>query len=267
MLLSISVQGVLFFLDVNECSYAELNACPEKSSCVNLEGHYSCHPQHQHTGVTPRQLSPRKEGKKCRSHLGKYWGCSCRTLCSFTGGTCWDFWNTSSPSPPVRRKYHINLLPISDWNAGYLFHSPLLFHLFHPQVSSLTCQNLLPPDPDCFSEQVTCCQCTSPASWETINGIISTIFFFPVLTAAQTRWWYDPTPGCCAAAEPSAASSWSLALAEIIPCGTSSAKYTCSPQTSMGLLIGFKLMRLITACRFDALVRKQFLNPLISKLR
>ncbi|NWW18387.1 UROL1 protein, partial [Falcunculus frontatus] len=50
--------------DVNECSYAEFNACPEKSSCVNLEGHYSCHPQHEHARVIPHQLSPRKEGKK-----------------------------------------------------------------------------------------------------------------------------------------------------------------------------------------------------------
>ncbi|NWT80780.1 UROL1 protein, partial [Lanius ludovicianus] len=47
--------------DVNECSYAEFNACPEKSSCVNLEGHYSCHPQYQRAGVIPHQLSPRKE--------------------------------------------------------------------------------------------------------------------------------------------------------------------------------------------------------------
>ncbi|KAF2985341.1 hypothetical protein EK904_001751 [Melospiza melodia maxima] len=48
--------------DVNECSYAEFNACPEKSSCVNLEGYYSCHPQHGHATVTPHWLSPRKEG-------------------------------------------------------------------------------------------------------------------------------------------------------------------------------------------------------------
>ncbi|NWV57233.1 UROL1 protein, partial [Daphoenositta chrysoptera] len=47
--------------DVNECSYAEFNACPEKSSCVNLEGHYSCHPQQEHARVIPHQLSPRKE--------------------------------------------------------------------------------------------------------------------------------------------------------------------------------------------------------------
>ncbi|XP_058681607.1 uromodulin-like 1 [Ammospiza caudacuta] len=47
--------------DVNECSYAEFNACPEKSSCVNLEGYYSCHPQHGHATVTPHWLSPRKE--------------------------------------------------------------------------------------------------------------------------------------------------------------------------------------------------------------
>ncbi|NXR21102.1 UROL1 protein, partial [Cinclus mexicanus] len=47
--------------DVNECSYAEFNACPEKSSCVNLEGYYSCHPQHEHATVIPLWLSPRKE--------------------------------------------------------------------------------------------------------------------------------------------------------------------------------------------------------------
>ncbi|NWR21124.1 UROL1 protein, partial [Emberiza fucata] len=47
--------------DVNECSYAEFNACPEKSSCVNLEGYYSCHPQHEHATVLPPWLSPRKE--------------------------------------------------------------------------------------------------------------------------------------------------------------------------------------------------------------
>ncbi|XP_071287218.1 uromodulin-like 1 [Agelaius tricolor] len=47
--------------DVNECSYAEFNACPEKSSCVNLEGYYSCHPQHEHATVIPPWLSPRKE--------------------------------------------------------------------------------------------------------------------------------------------------------------------------------------------------------------
>ncbi|XP_041343711.1 uromodulin-like 1 [Pyrgilauda ruficollis] len=47
--------------DVNECSYAEFNACPEKSSCVNLEGSYSCHPQHDHGTVIPHWLSPRKE--------------------------------------------------------------------------------------------------------------------------------------------------------------------------------------------------------------
>ncbi|NWS01799.1 UROL1 protein, partial [Motacilla alba] len=47
--------------DVNECSYAEFNACPEKSSCVNREGYYSCHPQHEHAAVSPHWLSPRKE--------------------------------------------------------------------------------------------------------------------------------------------------------------------------------------------------------------
>ncbi|RMC06184.1 hypothetical protein DUI87_15614 [Hirundo rustica rustica] len=47
--------------DVDECSYAEFNACPEKSSCVNLEGYYSCHPQHEHATAIPHWLSPREE--------------------------------------------------------------------------------------------------------------------------------------------------------------------------------------------------------------
>ncbi|NXU40275.1 UROL1 protein, partial [Drymodes brunneopygia] len=47
--------------DVNECSYAEFNACPERSSCVNLEGYYSCHPQHEPATGIPHQLSPREE--------------------------------------------------------------------------------------------------------------------------------------------------------------------------------------------------------------
>ncbi|XP_009559169.2 uromodulin-like 1 [Cuculus canorus] len=48
--------------DVNECSYAEFNACPEKNTCINLEGYYSCNPQHEHAHVNPHQLSTRKEG-------------------------------------------------------------------------------------------------------------------------------------------------------------------------------------------------------------
>ncbi|NXU50347.1 UROL1 protein, partial [Turnix velox] len=47
--------------DVNECSHIEFNACPEKDICVNLEGYYSCDPQHEHADVNPDQLSPRKE--------------------------------------------------------------------------------------------------------------------------------------------------------------------------------------------------------------
>ncbi|XP_057260971.1 uromodulin-like 1 [Pezoporus wallicus] len=48
--------------DVNECSYVGFNACPEKNTCVNLEGYYSCDPQHGHADVIPHQLSRRKEG-------------------------------------------------------------------------------------------------------------------------------------------------------------------------------------------------------------
>ncbi|NXN75674.1 UROL1 protein, partial [Himantopus himantopus] len=47
--------------DVNECSHVAFNACPEKNTCVNLEGFYSCDPQHEHADVNPHQLSPRKE--------------------------------------------------------------------------------------------------------------------------------------------------------------------------------------------------------------
>ncbi|NXE23524.1 UROL1 protein, partial [Ardeotis kori] len=47
--------------DVNECSYAEFNACPEKNTCVNLEGYYSCDPQHEHMDVSTHQLSTGKE--------------------------------------------------------------------------------------------------------------------------------------------------------------------------------------------------------------
>ncbi|NXX49485.1 UROL1 protein, partial [Tricholaema leucomelas] len=55
--------------DVNECSYAEFNACPKKNTCVNLEGYYSCAPQHAHVDIMQQQLSQRKEGKKpVRNH-------------------------------------------------------------------------------------------------------------------------------------------------------------------------------------------------------
>lgn len=145
MLLSTSVQGVFLFIDVNECSYVEFNACPEKNTCVNLEGYYSCDPQHGHADVIPHQLSRRKEGRKRRSHLGKYWECFCRTLWPIPGITC-KAKISGAPgalSPSVGRRCHTcQLLAISDWNAVYLFHGSLLFLLSYPQLSSLTCQNL-----------------------------------------------------------------------------------------------------------------------------
>ncbi|XP_021261993.1 uromodulin-like 1 isoform X2 [Numida meleagris] len=48
--------------DVDECSYAEFNACPEQNTCVNLEGYYSCSPEHQEAYASPHQLSTRKDG-------------------------------------------------------------------------------------------------------------------------------------------------------------------------------------------------------------
>lgn len=104
MLLSISVQVMFLFSDVNECSYAEFNACPKKNTCVNLEGYYICAPQHAHADIMQHQLSQRKEGKKhsispwkilrmplqdsviyCRSHLhGKgFWSVQCSSFCSW----------------------------------------------------------------------------------------------------------------------------------------------------------------------------------------
>ncbi|NWH72143.1 UROL1 protein, partial [Piaya cayana] len=50
--------------DVDECSHAEFNACPEKNTCINLEGYYSCDPQREHAHFNPHQLSTRKEGRK-----------------------------------------------------------------------------------------------------------------------------------------------------------------------------------------------------------
>ncbi|KFU91747.1 Uromodulin-like 1, partial [Chaetura pelagica] len=55
--------------DVNECSYAEFNACPENSTCINLEGYYSCNPQHEHADVNPQRLSTSKEDpSEVRNH-------------------------------------------------------------------------------------------------------------------------------------------------------------------------------------------------------
>ncbi|NXU76569.1 UROL1 protein, partial [Oreotrochilus melanogaster] len=55
--------------DVNECSYGELNTCPEKNTCINLEGYYSCDPQHEHANVNPHQLRTQKEDpSELRNH-------------------------------------------------------------------------------------------------------------------------------------------------------------------------------------------------------
>lgn len=150
------------------------------------------------------------------------------------------------------------------WKCREFISQSLVFAIFHPQLSSLICQNLKLQTLLLRASHLLSVHL--PSLLKTIKGIIS-ISFVPVLTAACIQCLYDPTLSSCTAAELSAASSWSLALAEIIPCGTSSAKYTYSPQTSMGLLIGFKIMRWIIACRFNALIGKQFYNPLISKMK
>ncbi|XP_039241729.1 uromodulin-like 1 [Pipra filicauda] len=80
--------------DVNECSYAELNACPQKSTCVNLEGYYSCDP---HAHVIPHQLSQRKEG-----------------FAASTPNSAVDAISTSNSSPSVMNS---SLLPITNQSA------------------------------------------------------------------------------------------------------------------------------------------------------
>ncbi|XP_017666372.1 PREDICTED: uromodulin-like 1 [Lepidothrix coronata] len=80
--------------DVNECSYAELNACPQKSTCVNLEGYYSCDP---HAHVIPHQLSQRKEG-----------------IAASTPSSAVDAISTSNSSPSVMNS---SLLSITNQSA------------------------------------------------------------------------------------------------------------------------------------------------------
>ncbi|XP_015738631.1 uromodulin-like 1 isoform X1 [Coturnix japonica] len=70
--------------DVDECSYAEFNACPEQNSCVNLEGYYSCSPEHQEAYVSPLQWSTRKDG-----------------MAASTPSSELDTINVSSSSPPI----------------------------------------------------------------------------------------------------------------------------------------------------------------------
>ncbi|XP_027544846.1 uromodulin-like 1 [Neopelma chrysocephalum] len=80
--------------DVNECSYAELNACLQKSTCVNLEGYYSCDP---HAHVIPHQLSRRKEG-----------------FAASTPSSAVDAISTSNSSPSVMNS---SLLSITNQSA------------------------------------------------------------------------------------------------------------------------------------------------------
>lgn len=141
------VQGVFFFLDVNECSYAEFNACPEKSACVNVEGYYSCDLQHEHADVNPHQLSTRKEGKNVDLTLGNTENASAelcgllQKLPTYLQGK--DFWSMQSPFSSHGRRCHINqLIAVSDWNEVYLFHSTWLLLQAVPQLSPLTCQTL-----------------------------------------------------------------------------------------------------------------------------
>ncbi|OXB79540.1 UNVERIFIED_CONTAM: hypothetical protein H355_000356 [Colinus virginianus] len=71
--------------DIDECSYAEFNACPEQNSCVNLEGYYSCSPERQEAYVSPHQLSTKKDG-----------------TAASTPSSVLDPINTSSSSPSIR---------------------------------------------------------------------------------------------------------------------------------------------------------------------
>ncbi|NXP86758.1 UROL1 protein, partial [Passerina amoena] len=86
--------------DVNECSHAEFNACPEKSSCVNLEGYYSCHPQYEPATVIPQWLSPRKEGKKYPSAVTNH------RILSVTSNSFEMSWLVSST---VNHTFHVRV--------------------------------------------------------------------------------------------------------------------------------------------------------------
>ncbi|KAM6310088.1 uromodulin-like 1 [Aegotheles albertisi] len=88
--------------DVNECSYAEFNACPVKNTCINLEGYYSCDPQHEDADVNPRQLSTRKEG-----------------MAASTPSTALDLINTSSSSPSINNTSLLSMTNQSTDAACY----------------------------------------------------------------------------------------------------------------------------------------------------
>ncbi|XP_009998757.1 PREDICTED: uromodulin-like 1 [Chaetura pelagica] len=83
--------------DVNECSYAEFNACPENSTCINLEGYYSCNPQHEHADVNPQRLSTSKEG-----------------MATSAPGSLLDLINISNSSPSISNS---SVLPMTNQSA------------------------------------------------------------------------------------------------------------------------------------------------------
>ncbi|XP_051470318.1 uromodulin-like 1 [Apus apus] len=83
--------------DVNECSYAEFNACPENSTCINLEGYYSCNSQHEHADVNPQRLSSSEEG-----------------MAASALGSLLDLINISNSSPSISNS---SVLPMTNQSA------------------------------------------------------------------------------------------------------------------------------------------------------
>lgn len=60
----------LFFpIDVNECSYEELNACSERELCLNVEGSYQCVRRLGAPTLTPQRLNRTCEGKRHRTRV------------------------------------------------------------------------------------------------------------------------------------------------------------------------------------------------------
>lgn len=243
-LLSISMRGVFFFLDVNECSYVEFNTCPEKNTCVNLEGYYSCNPQHEHADVNPHQLTPRKEGKKRRSHLGKYWEHFCRTLWSIAGAT----WKAkisgahSASSPPVGSRCHISQLEMQciyfTVSGGFSYptlscpYSPAKPSGFRPWLLLRASRSVSVHLPSLLGN--------------TISDAICTWTLLPILTA----WLQLGLSGCIIPPwiiqgpllEADGVWQW-VKEYFAVPVQQNIEACTYSPQTSMGLLIGLKIMR------------------------
>ena len=162
-----------------------------------------------------------------------------------------DFWSTQCPSSSCWEKMPHKPAVSYFWLKSCVFISQYL--AVSPVSPSAVLTHLPKPlasDPDCFSEQVIHYQYTHPNSrGNTSSDVICTRSLLPVLTA----WLQLGLSGCIippwAAAlllSPllEAARVWQWVkwyFAEPVQQNIEACTY--SPQTSMGLLIGLKIMR------------------------